>query len=202
MPAIATPDLVRARRFASRFPGGGGDGDVSRRSPAGDARGIALTILATVAVIGARSGAGVPRILLLGIIIAYALNPLVVYLERIRVPRVAATLIVMMGVMSALGFGAYSLRGQVQTIIEQLPEATRTFSTALARLRTDPGGNLQKMQTAAAEVDKATAHGRRHPSPSRPQRMLCRSAGFRPTTFCSWVPWASSGPGPGDLVLF
>ena len=45
----------------------------------------------------------------------------------------------------------------MQTIIEQLPEATRTFSTALARLRTDPAGNLQKMQTAAAEVEKATA---------------------------------------------
>ena len=127
---------------------------------------------------------------------AYALNPLVVYLERIKVPRVAATIVVMMGVMGALGFGAYSLRGQLQTIIEQLPEATRTFSTALARLRTDPAGNLQKMQTAAAEVEKATdASSASPPSPSRPQRML---SSIRPvsgsTTFCSWVPWASSGP--------
>ena len=68
----------------------------------------------------------------------------------------AGTIVVMLGVMSALGFSAYSLRGQVQTIIEQLPEATRTFSTALARMRTDPAGNLQKMQSAAAEVEKAT----------------------------------------------
>jgi predicted PurR-regulated permease PerM len=61
----------------------------------------------------------------------------------------------MVGVISALVFGAYSLRGQVQTIIEQLPEAARTFSTALARLRTNPAGNIQKMQSAAAEVQKA-----------------------------------------------
>jgi predicted PurR-regulated permease PerM len=94
--------------------------------------------------------------LLLGIIIAYTLNPLVAYLERIKIPRAAGTIIVMAGVIGALGFGAYSLRGQVQTIIEQLPEATRTFSAALARLRTNPTGNLQKMQNAAAEVEKAT----------------------------------------------
>ena len=120
-------------------------------------RGIALTILALVAVVAALQVAQAFFVsLLLGIVIAYTLNPLVAYLERIRIPRVVGTIIVMASVMAALGFGAYSLRGQVQTIIEQLPEATRTFSSALARLRTNPTGNLQKMQSAAAEVEKAT----------------------------------------------
>ena len=120
-------------------------------------RGIALTILAFVAVVAALELAQTFFVsLLLGIIIAYTLNPLVAYLERIKIPRVVGTIIVMAGVIGALGFGAYSLRGQVQTIIEQLPEATRTFSAALARLRTNPTGNLQKMQSAAAEVEKAT----------------------------------------------
>jgi predicted PurR-regulated permease PerM len=120
-------------------------------------RGIAVTVIALIAVVAALQVAQAFFVsLLLGIIIAYTLNPLVAYLERIRIPRVAGTIIVMAGVMGALGFGAYSLRGQVQTIIEQLPEATRTFSAALARLRTNPTGNLQKMQSAAAEVEKAT----------------------------------------------
>jgi predicted PurR-regulated permease PerM len=120
-------------------------------------RGIALTILALVAVVAALQVAQAFFVsLLLGIVIAYTLNPLVAYLERIRIPRLVGTIIVMASVMAALGFGAYSLRGQVQTIIEQLPEATRTFSSALARLRTNATGNLQKMQSAAAEVEKAT----------------------------------------------
>ena len=158
MPAIATPDLVATLDVPRPTVAAATATVVPTIDLPREARGIALTILATVAVVGALALAQVFLVsLLLGIIIAYALNPLVVYLERIRVPRVAGTLIVMMGVMGALGFGAYSLRGQVQTIIEQLPEATRTFSTALARLRTDPAGNLQKMQTAAAEVEKATA---------------------------------------------
>jgi predicted PurR-regulated permease PerM len=123
-----------------------------------DARGIALTILAAVAVVGALDLAQAFFVsLLLGILLAYALNPLVVHLEGIKIPRAAATILVMAGVIGAAGFGAYSLRGQVQTIIEQLPEATRTFSTALTRLRADPAGNMQKVQSAAAAVERATA---------------------------------------------
>ncbi len=123
-------------------------------------RGIAVTILALIAVVAALEVAQMFFVsLLLGIIVAYTLNPLVAYLERIRIPRAVGAILVMAGVVGALGFGAYSLRGQVQSIIEQLPEATRTFSAAVARLRTMPGGNLQKVQNAAAEVEKATTQG-------------------------------------------
>ncbi|MGE5668238.1 MAG: AI-2E family transporter [Betaproteobacteria bacterium] len=126
------------------------------RVPA-QARGIAVTVLAVIAVACVLYLAQTFFVsLLLGILIAYTLSPLVAYLERVRIPRAAGTLIVMMGVMSALGFGAYSLRGQMQTIIEQLPEAAKTLSSALARLGTDPAGSMRKVQNAAAEVEKAT----------------------------------------------
>jgi predicted PurR-regulated permease PerM len=122
-----------------------------------DTPSVALTVLVVLAAVCALYFAQTFFIsLLLGILFAYTLNPLVVHLERIRVPRAAGTLVVMTSVIAALGFGAYSLRGQVQTIIEQLPEAARTLSTALARVRTNSEGNIQKMQSAAAEVEKAT----------------------------------------------
>jgi predicted PurR-regulated permease PerM len=59
-------------------------------------------------------------------------------------------------VIGALAFGTYSLRGQVQSIIEQLPEAATKFSTGLARMRITQIGNIQKMQSAATEVETAT----------------------------------------------
>ena len=122
-----------------------------------DARGLALGILAVIAVVFALEWAQTFVIsLLLGILIAYTLNPLVVWLERIRIPRVLASLIVMVAVIGALVLGAYSLRGQMQTIVEQLPEAASKFSAGLARLRTSQLGTMQKMQTAATEVEKAT----------------------------------------------
>ncbi len=123
-----------------------------------NARGLALTTLAVIAVVGALELAQAFFVsLLLGILAAYTLNPLIAYLERLRIPRLAGTVVVMVSVLGLLAVGVYALRGQAQAIVEQLPEAAKTFSTALARLSADAGGNLQKMQSAAAEVEKATA---------------------------------------------
>jgi predicted PurR-regulated permease PerM len=122
-----------------------------------DARGAALAILATVALVVALEWAQRFVIsLLLGILFAYMLNPLVAWLEKIKVPRAVGTLVVMLGVVSALVLGVYSLRGEVQNIVEQLPEAATKFSAALVRLRGNQFGNMQKVQTAASEVEKAT----------------------------------------------
>ena len=91
-----------------------------------DARGAALGILATVALIFALNWMQPFLItLLLGILFAYTLNPLVVRFERIKIPRPIGTSIVMLVVLSALVFGAYGLRGQVQQIVAQLPEAVK-----------------------------------------------------------------------------
>ena len=121
-----------------------------------DARGLALAVLAVLATIYALSWAQpfvVP--LLLGIVISYTLNPVVTWLEALRLPRVLATVIVMAGVIGALGLGTYSLRGQVQAIIERLPEASAKFSAGLARIQVGQTGNLQKVQSAAAAMEKA-----------------------------------------------
>ena len=121
-------------------------------------RSLTLTILAVVVVVAALALAQTFFVsLLLGILAAYTLNPLVVYLERVRIPRVAGTILVMVSVLGALALGVYGLRGQAQSIIEQLPEAAKTFSTALERLGADPEGNLKIMQSAATEVEAATA---------------------------------------------
>ena len=133
------------------------------------ARSLALWILAVLAVVFALSWAQafvVP--LLLGIVIAYTLNPLVAWLEAVRIPRAAGTVIVMAGVIAAVSLGTYSLRGQMQTIIEQLPAAATKFADGLARMRTGPTGNLQKLQNAATEVERATAQAAGGNAPRQP----------------------------------
>lgn len=123
-----------------------------------DARGLALGILATIAVVFALEWAQRFVIsLLLGILFAYTLNPLVVWLERIKIPRVLGSIIVMAAVVCALALGTYSLRGQVQTIAAQLPEAASKFSAGLARVRDNQLSNMQKVQSAASEMEKATS---------------------------------------------
>jgi hypothetical protein len=83
-------------------------------------------------------------------------NPLVNWLELMKVPRVAGTVIVMASIIGAPIFGTYSPRGQMQTIVAQLPEAAATFATGLARMRIGEIGNLRTMRNAATEVERAT----------------------------------------------
>ena len=121
------------------------------------ARVLAPSILAVIAVIFALEWAHAFVIsLLLGIVIAYTLNPPVVWLERIHIPRAVASTIVMLVVMGAFLLGGYSLRGQIERIIEQLPEAASKFSAGLARQQTINPGTMEKMQSAATAVENAT----------------------------------------------
>lgn len=123
-----------------------------------NARGLALAILSIVAVVFVLQWAQkffIP--LLIGIIIAYTLNPLVVWLERIKIPRVLGTSLVMVALLCTGAFVAISLRGQVQTILEQLPEAANKISATLISMREGPPNTMQRVQAAAREIDKATS---------------------------------------------
>lgn len=123
-----------------------------------DARGVSLGILSTVAVVFALNWAQSFVIsLLLGILFAYTLNPLVVWLERFRIPRVISASIVMIGVVGTLLLGSYALQGQVQKILAQLPETTSRLSAGLASMGKGQQENMQNVQAAATEMEKATS---------------------------------------------
>ena len=135
-----------------------------------DAQGLALVILATIAVVFTLEWALVFLIpLLVGILLAYTLNPLVVWLEKIKIHRIAGASLVIVAVVCALVFGTYSLRGQIQTIIEQLPEATDQLSKSLARLGDGRIGAMQKVQIAASQLEQAASQATGIPSaPKKP----------------------------------
>lgn len=119
---------------------------------------LALTIIATVAVVFALEWAQKLFIsLLLGILFAYTLNPLVAWLERVRIPRVLGALVVMVSLVCLLIFGTYSLRGQVQRILDQVPHAVSELSVGLDTMRKGPASTVKKLQTAATAVEKATS---------------------------------------------
>ena len=135
-----------------------------------DVRGLALAIVTAAVVVFALQWAEkffIP--LLLGIIIAYTLNPLVVWLERIKIPRVVGTSIVMLVVLGGSAFVTISLRGQIQTILDQLPEAASKLSVALLSMREGQPTTMQKVQAAAREIDKATSQAADiHSTPKQP----------------------------------
>ena len=135
-----------------------------------DIRSLALAIVTTIVVVFALQWAEkffIP--LLLGIIIAYTLNPLVVWLERMKIPRVVGTIIVMLAVLCGSAFVTISLRDQIQTILDQLPEAASKLSVALRSMREGQPNTMQKVQAAAHEIDKATSQAADiHSTPKQP----------------------------------
>jgi predicted PurR-regulated permease PerM len=161
---------------------------LSEPRPAFDAQGVALGVLAALASVLALFWARAFLIpLLLGIVISYTLYPLVAWLEAIRIPRVVATLIVMASVIGSLAFGMYSLRGQMQTIFEQLPQAATKLSAGVARMRISQFGNMQKMQDAATAVEKAATQG-----PTVPHQTATHVIVDRPTFRLGTFLWEGS----------
>ncbi len=196
MGSPAVPLEVEIPDSAHALEKGGTVGDASLVTlPASrqsvDARGLALGVLAALALVYALSWARAFAIpLLLGIVVSYTLYPLVAWLEAISIPRVVGTVIVMAGVMSALAFGMYSLRGQMQTIVGQLPEAAAKLSAGIAGMRIGQIGDMQKMQNAATQVEKAATQAAG--SPAVPRQTATHVIVDQPTFKLSTFLWQSS----------
>lgn len=163
-------------------------------------------ILATVAAVFALKWAQSFFVsLLLGILFAYTLNRLVVWLELVRIPRVIGTSIVMIGVVCVAVLGTYALRGQILTIIDQLPEAVSQMSAGIAKLRKGETSTMQKMQTAASEIEKATseAAGLAAPPKQRATRVVIDVPGFNlGNYFLTNATIAAGLIGQAAMVLF
>lgn len=133
---------------------------------------LALVIITTIAVIFALDWAQSFIItMLLGVLLAYALNPLVNKLEHIKINRFIGSTMVILALISSIAFGGYALRGQVQSIISTLPEAATKFTSGFAVKRGEPLTNMQKIQIAANQVEKATSDAENNISKSKKPTM-------------------------------
>src|SRR5690349_20403630 len=84
-------------------------------------RNIALTTLATIAaVLMLQYTQSVLIPIVIGILIAYALDPFVTGLARLAVPRSIGAAIVLVFLVGAIGIGVYSLTDQAMEIVSQI----------------------------------------------------------------------------------
>lgn len=133
-----------------------GRDELSLAIPQADVRGLALAILAVVAVLFAlKMAAPVLVPLLFGVILTYTLNPLVVWLEHRSVRRALGATVVMCALVSGLGYLTVSLRGEAEKILEDVPRVTAKLSSLAQGRHGGQPGVLQRVQTAAREVEKA-----------------------------------------------
>ncbi|MDB5824256.1 MAG: hypothetical protein JWR21_2960, partial [Herminiimonas sp.] len=121
-----------------------------------DARGMAIGIIAVVAFLFCLQWAQKFLIpVAFGIFLSYTLNPLVSWLEKIRVPRLVGTCAVMLALMGGMVAASGPLVNQFQSIVDKLPEVSRKISKEISNSRAG-SSNLEKMQQAARELERAT----------------------------------------------
>ena len=123
-----------------------------------NARGLALGVLATIAFVFALQWAQkffVP--LLLGILIAYTLNPVVRWLERWHIRRIVGATLVTVVIVGAMAGTLYRLQGEFFNIIDELPTLTSKVTRILSNT-TGQRSTLQQMQAAAAEIERAASN--------------------------------------------
>ena len=133
---------------------------------------LALVILTTLAVIFALDWAqNFVITILLGVLLAYTLNPVVKWLEYIKIPRVVGSSLVIAFLLISIGFTAFALRGQVQSIIAKLPEVSTKLTSAFASKQGDPLTNIQKVQIAASQVESATDSVANAVAPKKSQKV-------------------------------
>jgi predicted PurR-regulated permease PerM len=112
--------------------------------------------------------------IVLGVLLSFALNPLVTWLEQVRIPRVLGSGLVLIAVAALLGFGIYSLRDEATEVIDGLPRAAQRARESMER--DGSSGIFVKLRKAVAEV-KQTASATtgdtkppdQKPAPSEPR---------------------------------
>jgi len=118
---------------------------------------VALVVIMALAIIYTLNWAqGFIITVLLGILLSYTLNPLVIRMEHIKIPRAIGSTLVILAVIGAVIYSGYALHSQVQSIIAKLPEATTKLTAQFTNKKGQPLTNFQRMQIAANQVEKVT----------------------------------------------
>jgi len=89
-----------------------------------------------------------------GVLLFYALDPVVDFMETIKIPRWIGAAIALVSTLTAIGAGAYALQDQALTVINQLPAGARHLAALVERKPRDAPGPIEKVQQAADELQK------------------------------------------------
>ena len=121
-----------------------------------DVRGMTLSVIAVLgAILMLQYAQPVLIPIVVGILISYVLGPAVVSMERRGIPRVLGAFVAIALLCSAIGLGVYTLTDEAMAIVETVPVAARRVVERLERKRGQPKGAIEKMQTAAKEIEQA-----------------------------------------------
>jgi predicted PurR-regulated permease PerM len=140
--------------------------------------------------------------LMVGILIAYMLSPVVGWIERLRIPRAVAALLVLSAFIAPTVTAAFFMADDAVQLLEGLPVSVKKVAAAV---RGDGSGAVSKMQKVAKDLEQVATGAPAETSP-RPPRVT--TAPIEPPSskvqdyLWSGSKGALAGAGEALIVLF
>lgn len=136
-----------------------------------DVRSVSLALLAVLAVIYTLHWARDVFIpVMLGLMLSYALSPLVDRMHSWRIPRALGAAALLTGLVGGSGFLAYSLSDDASQLVESLPDTAQKLRATLREQRATSEGAMEKMQRAATQLERAASESA--PPPVTPDGVM------------------------------
>jgi predicted PurR-regulated permease PerM len=135
-------------------------------------RSLSLSILAALACVLALQHAQPVLIpIVLGVLLSYALSPIVSSLARLHVPRAVGAGVAVAVLVGSLGAGVYTLTDEATSIVASIPDAARRIRDRVTHARRQSGDALlTQVQQAAKEIEKTAEAATTTDDEPRPAR--------------------------------
>ena len=167
---------------------------------------VVLTLLAILAGLFVLSWAKeffIP--LIIGVLISYALSPIVGWMEKWRIPRALGAGVLLLSIVGGLAALTYSLKDDARNMISALPEQAAKFRRTLNKQWDSSEGTMDKVQKAAVQLENAA----KETAPAGPEvpRGVARVQIEKPKLNVSDFLWngtigLATGLGVASMVLF
>jgi len=109
----------------------------------------------------------------IGILISYALSPLVTWMTRLKIPRVVGSALLLAAITVGACMLSYPLGEEGAVALEKLPKSLEKFSHALKKSFLGQKHSIQKAMEAADEIGKiAVESGTSSPKQARKQQQV------------------------------
>ena len=140
--------------------------------------------------------------IVLSVLISYALEPAVVTLMRVRLPRVVAAALVMLLFTGGLAYSGYALSDDAAVMVAAVPEAAAKLRMTLRR--NTSSGTIQQVQQAANELQRAADEASaRNPVSAGVQRVQVEEPTIDVRGYLTWgSASAIAFAGQATLVVF
>jgi predicted PurR-regulated permease PerM len=152
----------------------GTEGDSSDKEPPKaeidprvNVRAVTLTLIAAAATMYVLHWAREMFIpIVVGILISYALEPVVAWLTRMKLPRPLAAAAVVLSLTGSFAYTGYMLSGNAAAVVAELPEAAIKLRDSLRQMKSSGPSTLEQVERAAEELQKTADEVSATPSTS------------------------------------